>query len=252
MQIFGISLWRILLCIALIIIVVKRASLVALFASKYIRKGDFAQALKIYRIANKVGNLNVQNRLGFCYLLLRNGLPDEAQTELLKLIPYTKTASAERYRLKNLMALTYWKQGNLPYAIEELEEVIEANFKNTLIYQNLGILYNLSDDKEKALAFNKEAYEYNSDDNIITDNLADAYHMNGNLEKASELYEELLAREPEPKFPEAYYGYGRVLIKLGKKEEGIALIEKALDKTFSYLSIKTKDEVKTLLNEYKD
>ncbi len=45
-------------------------------------------------------------------------------------------------------------------------------------------MYNLSGDYEKALAFNKEAYDYNSDDNIIVDNLADTYSLMGEYKEA--------------------------------------------------------------------
>ena len=248
MQIFGIDLWRIILCIVLIFLVVKRAGIVALFAKRAFGKGDNEKAIRIFKIANTIGNLNVENRLSYSYILLRSGYVDEAQLELRKLLPYTSVKSRDRYRVKNLLALTLWKQDKLSEAIEEMEEIIADDYKNTLIYQNLGILYNLSDAPVKALAFNKEAYEYNSDDNIITDNLADAYHLNGDLEKSAEIYEQLIARDPEPRFPEAYYGYGRVLIALGKKTEGIEMIEKSLTKTFSYLSIKTKEDVEEMLS----
>ena len=100
-------------------------------------------------------------------------------------------------------------------------------------------MYNLAGEYEKALEFNLEAYDYNSDDNIIVDNLAESYALTGDLKKAAEVYEELLSRDPEPRFPEAYYGYGEVLIKLGEREKGLELIEKSLTKPFSFLSIKS-------------
>ena len=65
------------------------------------------------------------------------------------------------------------------------------------------------------------------------------------------MYDELLSRDPEPRFPEAYYGYGRVLIELDRYDEGIKLIEKSLTKPFSFLSIRTKEEVEQLLEEEK-
>ena len=112
-------------------------------------------------------------------------------------------------------------------------------------------MYNLKGDGKKAVEFNEEAYDYNSDDNIITDNLAEAYAINGEYDKAKEIYEELLARDPEPRFPEAYYGYGELLIKQGEKEKGIELIEKSLEKPFSFLSLKSKEEIEQMLEEYK-
>ncbi len=246
---FGIDLWRIILCVVLIFLVVKRANLVAVYAKCIYAKRDYEKALRIFRIANKIGNLNTSNRSLYAYVLLRCGYVDEAQLELRRLMPYTKKQTAARYQVKNLIGLTYWKQGNLPEAIEEMEEIIGDNYKNTSIYQNLGILYNLGEDKEKALKFNLEAYDFNSDDNIIADNLADAYAINGDYENSAKIYEELIARDPEPRFPEAYYGYGKVLIKLGQKDKGIEMIEKSLTKPFSFLSIRPKEEIEALLEK---
>ncbi len=251
MQIFGIELWRIILCIVLIVIVVNRANIVAFYAKGIYVKGNYKKALKVYNVADKIGNMSTKNRTFYGYALLRDGEVEKGQLILRGLLLYTKENSAARYQLKNLLALASWKQGYLDEAIEELEEVVSANYKTTVIYQNLGILYNLKGDFDKALKFNLEAYEYNSDDNIILDNLADSYAKSGELEKAKELYEELLARDPEPHFPEAYYGYGKVLIELGEKEKGIEMIEKSLTKTFAFFSIKTKEEVEAMLEEYK-
>ncbi len=251
MQILGIDLWRIIVCATLIFLVVKRANIVAGFAKVNYAKGDYEKALKIFKVASVVGNLSVPNKTIYAYIQLRSGLLEEAQTTIRGTLPYTKQRSAERYQLKNLLALTLWKQGNLSDAIEEMEEIVADNYKPTQIYQNLGIYYNLSGDVEKAISFNQEAYEYNSDDYIICDNLADAYARSGNYEKSSEIYADLVSRDPEPQFPEAYYGYGNVLIALGEREKGIEMIEKSLTKPFSYLSIRPKEEIEAMLREYK-
>ncbi len=251
MQIFGIDLWRIVLCVILIYLVVQRGNIVALFArNRYVNR-EFEKAVKIFSVASKIGNLNAKNREIYGYTLLRLGKVEDAQIQLRSALPITKRESAARYRIKNLLALTYWKQGNLQEAIEELEEVTEKGYKNTSIYQNLGILYNLSGNHEKAKRFNEEAYEYNKDDNIIADNLADIYAICGEYEKSAEIYEELLNRNPEPAFPEAYYGYGKVLIELGQRERGIELIEKSLEKPFSFMSIRPKEDIEKMLEEYK-
>ena len=51
--------WKLLLLVALVIIIVKRAGIVALFAKYKYSKGDYNGALKIFRIADKVGNLSL-------------------------------------------------------------------------------------------------------------------------------------------------------------------------------------------------
>lgn len=249
-MLFGIPLWRIILVVILIFLVVKRADAVAWFGKLKYNKRQFPEAMKIFRAADKIGNLSLRNKIQLGYVCLRCGALEEARKHLQLCITLTRRDTADRNQVKNLMALVYWKEGNLAEAMEELEEVVESGYKNTVVYQNLGIFYNLSDDRAKALAFNQEAYEYNKDDPIICDNLADAYALSGDYEKSAEIYEELVHRDPEPRFPEAYYGYGRTLIQLGRREEGLAMIRKSLDKPFSYLSIRTKEEIEEMYKSY--
>ena len=243
--------WKMLLLVALVFIIVKRAGIVALFAKYKYSKGDYNGALKIFRIADKVGNLGIGDKILFGYNCLRCGELAAAKNVFSMAYMLSKPASADRFRIMSLQALVAWKEGDIELAVGKLEDVYNQGFKNTNIYQNLGIMYNLSGDYEKALAFNKEAYDYNSDDNIIVDNLADTYSLMGEYKEAEKIYEDLINREPEPRFPEAYYGYGEVLINLGKTHEGIAMIEKSLTKPFSFLSLKTKEDIENMLSSYK-
>lgn len=245
-------IWRIILCVILIFIVVKRAAIVALFAKYKYSKGDYYGALKIFNVADKIGNLGVGDKILYGYNCLRCGELEKAKKAFDVAYMLTKPETADRHRVRSLQALLAWKQEDLETAVEYLEEVYESGFKNTNLYQNLGIMYNLSGDYEKALKFNLEAYEYNSDDNIIVDNLADTYSLMGNYEEAEKIYKDLINRDPEPRFPEAYYGYGKVLIELGRKSEGIEMIEKSLTKPFSFLSLKPKEDIEKMLEEYKD
>ncbi|MBR5152452.1 MAG: tetratricopeptide repeat protein [Clostridia bacterium] len=251
-MIFGIELWRITLIVVLIFLVVQRANLVAVAAKAQYRKEDYEGARKLLRIADKVGNLNTNNKLLLGYTCLRCGRLEEARVQFNLAMNLFPRDSAERNRVRNLLSLVSWKEGNLTDAIEILEDVMASGYCTTQIYQNLGIFYNLTEDKEKALTFNQEAYAYNEDDAIICDNLADAYASCGEYQKAAEVYEQLMARPIKPDFPEAYYGYGKVLIALGKKEEGVSMIGQSLTKPFSYLSICSREEVQALYQQYTD
>ena len=246
MQIFGMSLWRILLIVFLIFLVVKRANIVAIFAKTRYSQKQYQKAMKLFKIADSIGNLSVHNKMLLGYVCLRCGELDDARKHLNLCKGMMRRDSKDRFQIKNLLALVSWKEGNLSDAIEEMEEIVAADYKNTQIYQNLGILYNLSEDTDKALKFNLEAYEYNSDDLIICDNLADTYAIRGEYETAAKYYQEMMEREVKPHFPEAYYGYGKVLVALGKTEDGLAMIKESLEKPFSYLSIRPKEEIEEL------
>lgn len=245
-MILGIELWRIVLVVVLIFLVVKRANLMAMFAKVKYNKRQYPEAMKLFQLANKVGNLSVSNKMLLGYVCLRCGELDEARKHLNLCKGMIPRGKPERNQVKNLLALVNWKEGNLPEAIEMLEEILTDGYRNTQIYQNLGIMYNLSNDAEKAVKFNEEALEYNEDDQIIRDNLADSLAIAGRLEESAKIYESLVSDDPEPRFPEAFYGYGKVLIALGKQEEGLAMIKKSLEKPFSFLSIHTKEEIEQL------
>ncbi|MBR5218511.1 MAG: tetratricopeptide repeat protein [Clostridia bacterium] len=245
------SIGRILLAIALIILVIKRADIVMIFGKKKYSKRDFEGALKVFKTADKIGNLGLGNKLLLGYTCLRCGELENARQHLNLCISLSKPDSANRYRVRNLLALVSWKEGDIDQAIESLQGILEGGYKNSLIYENLGIMYNLKGESQKALEFNLEAFDFNSDDHIILDNLAESYAMTGDYEKAEEIYKDLINRDPEPRFPEAYYNYGKTLMALGKKQEAIEMVEKSLTKTFSYLSIKSKEEIEALLETYK-
>lgn len=250
MTLFGIPLWRIVLIVVLILLVIQRANLVASIAKYKYARGQYQQAMRIFLVADKIGNMNLNNKILLGYICLRCGAIPEAKKALTMASAMARAKTAGRYRAKSLLALVYWKEGDLDLAIETLEEIVDDGFVNTNIYQNLGVLYNLKGDLVKAERFNQTAYDYNKDDAIICDNLADTYAQMKEYEKAEEIYEDLMQREPPPRFPEAYYGYGKVLIALGKKEEGIQKIKESLEKPFSALSIHTKEEIEAMLAEY--
>ncbi len=241
--------WIILIAI-LFVLLVKRGDLLAFIGKLSYAKRDYPTSMKWFRLAYRVGPLNFNNQMQLGYVCLRCGELVDARRFLQLCKDKTSRGSAARNQIQNLMALLYWKEGDLDEAIEILEDLLDYGYQTSVVYENLGIFYNLKEDKEKALDFNLKAYDYNSDSHIICDNLAESYAHLGQYEKAEEVYGDLI--EKEPRFPEAYYGYGEVLLALGKKDEAVAMIEQALDKPFSYLSIRPKEYAEALLEKAKN
>lgn len=230
------------------LVILKASEILALTAKMKFAKGDTCGAIKRFAIANRIGKLGPNSLWYYGYILLRDGQPELART-ILTHASLDAKKPAPKKRIKAMLALCEWKCGNLDLAIEMSEEAM-IDFRNTNIYQNLGLMYVLKGDGKKALEFNKQAFEYNSDDLVIMDNLAESYALVGDTEKAKELYEKLL--EKEPHFPEPYYAYGKMLCSMGEKERGIALIEESLEKKFSFLSVLQKEEVEKILEEIKN
>ncbi len=233
--------------LVIIYLVSKRADFVCYTARNDFNKGNAESALRKLEKAQKIGKLSIGNKMLLGYLYLREGSLEKARVTLAE-ASMMPGKTPIKNRIRAMRALVMWKEGYIKDAIESLENLI-ADYKNTTVYQDLGLLYVLDGDKEKALGFNLEAYDFNSDDMIIMDNLAEAYALCDMTEEAEKMYEKLL--ELEPHFPEAYYGYGMLLCKKGEKEKGIKYMEMALDKRFSYLSVMQRDEVSALIESYR-
>ena len=217
--------------LVIIYLISKRADIVCYTARNDFNKGNSDSALKKLEKAQKIGKLSIGNKMLLGYLYLREGKLDKARVNLAEASMMQGKAPIKN-RIRAMRALVMWKEGYIKDAIESLENLI-ADYKNTTVYQDLGLLYVLDKDA----------------DMIIMDNLAEAYVLCGMMEEAEKMYEKLLSMEPH--FPEAYYGYGMLLCQKGEKEKGIEYMEMALDKRFSYLSVMQRDEVSALIESYR-
>jgi len=202
-------------------------------------KGNLDEAVKLLGKAVKNGKASVDAMASYGFLLFKTGHLQEAEEVLVKAVKRSSTADQTNYAKSNL-ALVLWKKGNLDEALTMLKEVI-SEYKTTAVYGSLGYLAIEKGDLDYAMKINLEAYDYNSDDPIILDNLAHLYHLTGDFEKASELFEKLV--EKKPRFPEAYYDYGRYLEDAGKYEEAFEMYNKALSCPFNFNSTITRDQV---------
>ena len=237
--------WWFFFAILIIYIVVKRADFVARVGHFRHARGDNIGAVKAFAFADKIGNMHLNNKIAYGYLLLRTG-DINAANKVLTIVSMQAPVKKKtiKLRAKSMLALVMWKRGDLDDAIETLEKVF-AEYKSVIIYQSLGLMYLHKGEPNRALEFALEAYDYDDGNTIIIDNLAEAYVLNGNLEKAKEMYEKLF--EMNPHFPEAYFGYGKLLIELGEREKGLELVKQSLDKPFTFLSSITREQVENYL-----
>lgn len=147
---------------------------------------------------------------------------------------------------KTNCALLLWKKGELDQAIEILENLYKRA-RSTDLLCNLGYLYILKGDLDKALEFNLKAYDFNSLHNGICDNLGYTYYMRGDFDSALDIYEEILDHPRKPMFPEYYYNYGVVLTHFGEKEEAAKQFKYALQLEFDGFSNVTRAQVEEAL-----
>ena len=87
-----------------------------------------------------------------------------------------------RLKIRINRAIINMKLENINEAKVALED-INSNIRTKKIYQTLGYLYVITNDK-KAESYNLEAYDYDNEDSIILDNLTQYYISNKDFKKA--------------------------------------------------------------------
>lgn len=202
-------------------------------------KGDFKGAEKWLERSYRTNRATVNIIVSYSYLLLKMGDIEKSE-EVLKGTEGRKLTNREELGIQSNRALILWKRGELDKAVEMLTNMYEAN-KNTTLYGTLGYFLILKGDLQKALEFNKEAYEYNGRDQIIMDNLGQNYYLLGEYGKSKEIYDMLM--DFFPTFPEPYYFYGCVLIELKEYEKALEVMKQALLYEFTALNTIKREDV---------
>jgi len=207
-------------------------------------KGNLQQAEKWFSLAAGSKKAGTDVLVNYGFVLFKAGKLKEAEEVLLKAVKNSKNQD-EKNLAKSNLALIVWKKGELDKAYEMLREVI-TEYRNTAVYGSLGYLAIEKGDLDEALKINLEAYDYNSDNAIILDNLAHLYHLRGEMDKAKEMFEKLM--EKEPRFPEAYFDYGKYLEDAGDLEKAREMFSRALKCTFNFNNTITREQVQQELD----
>jgi len=117
--------------------------------------GNEKKGLEILAKLMEKKKLSIEMKVFYAFYLMKNGDFKNARDVFDKLIfPFEKDIKKVsrdiKVQVKQNYALLLWKEGNLGEAIRITEEIIE-NYKNTVIYGNLGYFYILSGQNRKAL-----------------------------------------------------------------------------------------------------
>lgn len=228
-----------------IVILMNRALYYRLRAQAAYAKGDLENTAKWFEKAIPLKKAGLEMKVNYGFILLKQGQLDKAWRVLQESVQQSKTED-EKNLAKSNLALVLWKKGELDQAVTILQEVIE-HYKTTAIYGSLGYLLIEKGDLEEALKFNLEALEYNPENAIILDNLAHLYHLRGEMDKAGEIFQKLI--EKNPRFPEAWYDYGRYLEDSGRRDEAIEQYQKAISCSFSFNNTISREQVQQRLDE---
>ena len=202
-------------------------------------KGNTEKALANYqkqyeKKPNKIMALN------YGYLLLRDGQYEKAGEILGSIESMKKVTESDKLQVQMLLGLVKWKTGHLDEAIAVYEGLMKDTI-TTNIYANLGFLYIIKGDYQKALSFNREAYEYNDDNPVILDNLGETYYRLGQYDEAEEYL--LKAIHSQRAIAENYYHYALVQIAKGDEDAALDYLKKAAKMNINTLSGITRSDV---------
>jgi tetratricopeptide (TPR) repeat protein len=120
------------------------------------------------------------------------------------------------------------QEGKIDEAIHVLEELIKLEPDFALAYNDLGVLYYQTDQKEKTLKCYEEAVRLDPDQLNYKKNLADFYFVElGEVEKALEIYFRLLNEDPTD--IETLMATGYICRALKRDDDAIVFFERVLD-----------------------
>lgn len=132
------------------------------------------------------------------------------------------------------LGLAYWKLGEIDRAVEIYEKIFEK-VQTVNMYSTLGFLLIAQGDQmgdyQKALDFNRKAYDYDDTDASIVDNLGQVLYRTGEIEEAEKMFEKALSIKPT-QFDTLYF-LSRIRISQDRVEEAKKMLDTALDKTYS-------------------
>jgi tetratricopeptide (TPR) repeat protein len=209
-------------------------------ANKMYFNKEYDKAIPLYEKAYKLKHSTPSVKITYAYILIKHGHIEKSE-EVLKEVMKLPLNPKDRTSAVLNLSLVLWKSNRLEDAITLLEEQYSGGYKSTILYQSLGFFYILRGNLQKSLDFNLEAYDYNDSDASILDNLALNYYMLQDFHKALEIYEKLIPMNPT--FVTAYYYYGLTLEKLGRTENSLEMLKRALQCNFSFISSVTKEQV---------
>ena len=240
-------------------------------AKSYTRKGEIAEALKIYQTILKTFSQNKRAQQGLeslNNLRVNSSLRTPTQIEINRVVNlynqkqyFSAFEEAQSLTIKYSKAFIVWNiMGASAFQIGMLNEAIDAYKKTILLnpnfadaYCNMGVALNQKGNVDEAIELYNKAISIMPDYADAYYNLGNALKDQGKFDEAIEAYKSALLIKPD--YAEAYCNSGMVFQDQGKLDEAIKFYKKSIslkpDSAKSYRNMgislqnlgKTKDAV---------
>jgi TolB-like protein/Flp pilus assembly protein TadD len=146
--------------------------------------------------------------------------------------PIAVLASIDWYEAKQGWSAS--REESIKSGMASAERAIQMDPKDPLGYQALGNLYRLGGQAERAIEMRRKAAELAPNDYLAIAGLATVLKDFGEEQEAVKLFER--AMRLSPKHPwHVSYGYGVTLYLVGRKEEAVRSLQKAIDQNRNHV-----------------
>lgn len=178
--------------------------------NEMMKKGQYNEAIEKFRQASGTNPEAAEpyNMIGICHFQL--GIFHQAKDAFQQAISMNPSFAAAY----NNLGTVYYAQSNYEEAIKAYEEALKLNPKIASAYHNLGNIYLAQNKTDQAIEYYKKAFKIKPD--YLTASQTNLARLERTKGKG-----------------EAEYSYACVLASLGKVEEALHFLEKAIDKGFS-------------------
>lgn len=229
----------------IILIIINRADIMTVMGIGQYNKNNREKAFKLLEKAHFSSAAKMKNTYSYSYFLLRDGRIDEAKTAIKYGLLRPNIVENEICQGKEILSMIYYKQGRYEEATELMQYVFERRV-NSNVYGSLGY-YKILSKAPDAEEFNLQGYDYNSKDKVIVDNLVQLYYEKGDFCEAEKYSDEAVLLQSNG--IETFYHAGLVKKALGKNDEAIQNLKKALSFEPSFLTTVTVDEIERQIQE---
>ena len=219
----------------------------------------YAEALRMYGEAYRLGNVAPNIQQGYTLLLLREGRFDEAKALLERQAKNKALSKDDWFQLRLQYAICLWCAGDLDRALETMGRAAQYKM-NGSIYSTMGMFWvdkaKQTGEFEEALKFNKEALDYDDEDAATLDNLGQLYEVMAasDAEKAAEYRAEALkfyekAHAQKPRQITTLYYLARMCHQDGDDARARELLSIKDTLYFSHICPVTKEMMDELARE---
>jgi putative PEP-CTERM system TPR-repeat lipoprotein len=172
----------------------------------------------------------------------RSGSIDDAITPLITWLD----GHAEDNKVRFFLASAYQGMKQNDKAILEYGQILENAPDDVAALNNLAWLYSLGEDP-RALQLAERAFQVTKGvDPLIRDTYGWILVQQGQHEKGRGVLKQAVAQAPDN--PEIQYHYAAALLKSGRKDEGIRMLEKLISNNKAFSG---RDDARQILEEYK-